>query len=62
MDEDLLSPYEPKEYYQCSCGLQFKHFEGAAEHLKYTFEHSVYRVLNALDFDVKKHYQSDSMT
>jgi hypothetical protein len=61
INDDILSPYEPKEYYECTCGLQFKYFEGAAEHLKETFEHSVYRVLNTLEFDVNKHYPKDSI-
>lgn len=61
MKDDIMSPYEPKEYYQCSCGLQFKYFEAAAVHLRETFEHSVYRVLNSYDFDVNKHYPKDSV-
>lgn len=59
--EDILLPYEPTEYYKCSCGLQFKYFEGAAEHLRETFEHYVYRVLNTVDFDVNKHYPKNSV-
>ena len=49
----IIPSAEPNEYYQCTCGLRFNYVEGAREHLAETFEHSVKRVLNTFDIDVK---------
>jgi hypothetical protein len=46
-----------EEIYKCSsCGLEFKHHEGAMMHLKETHEHSVKHMRSSFAIDVKAHY------